>query len=524
MKLGGRYPVLFLTLFGAYAYFHQGGGWNQNSRFNQVRSLTEEGRWTINRFWAYAARDGGGELLERSEVPDPMPPGFVPRGVNTLDVALYEGRIYPNKPPGTTLLALPAYAVAWRLERLLGVDPEAWQTLNLNLYLVTVFSIGLAGACLGVLVFGLSRRLHPDLDGSRHAAAALALGLGTLILPFSTMFFDHVAAAAATLAGFGLVFAACEAAEKRRRARRLVAAGLVLGCGVVVNYTVILATALFALDAAARLRRRSAELGFLVAGGLLPAVFLLWYHDRAFGSMWTIANTHQPQLFLDEGHVIGVFSLPDAALAVELLVGSERGLLTSSPVLVLVIYGLAEAFRRKRRRLEAGLSLAVLGVFLLMNVSYNWWHGGNSFGPRLLIPAVPLLALHLAPAFARWPRASAGLAAVSTALVLAATAANPQVPADVEHPMLEYVLPGFFSGGADAGTAVSDPVSRNATGVYEAYPFRVFGPGSRPARWNSFNLGEFVRPHSAASLLPLLVVLTCGTLWLLRRPPAKAER
>ena len=31
--------VIFVTLMVAYGYFHQGGGWNQNVRFDQVRSL-----------------------------------------------------------------------------------------------------------------------------------------------------------------------------------------------------------------------------------------------------------------------------------------------------------------------------------------------------------------------------------------------------------------------------------------------------------------------------------------------------
>ena len=34
-------------------------------------------------------------------------------------------------------------------------------------------------------------------------------------------------------------------------------------------------------------------------------------------------------------------------------------------------------------------------TFLLMNVSFNGWHGGSSFGPRYLIPAIPFLALAL---------------------------------------------------------------------------------------------------------------------------------
>ena len=36
--------LLFTTAFIAFAYFHQGGGWNQNVRFAMVRAIVEEGR------------------------------------------------------------------------------------------------------------------------------------------------------------------------------------------------------------------------------------------------------------------------------------------------------------------------------------------------------------------------------------------------------------------------------------------------------------------------------------------------
>jgi len=38
---GPRGPerAIVLTLFVCFAYFFQGGGWNQNSRFDQVRAI-----------------------------------------------------------------------------------------------------------------------------------------------------------------------------------------------------------------------------------------------------------------------------------------------------------------------------------------------------------------------------------------------------------------------------------------------------------------------------------------------------
>ena len=48
--------VLFLTCWFAFAWFNQGGGWNQNSRFGEVRAIVEEGRFAIDDFFSVFAR------------------------------------------------------------------------------------------------------------------------------------------------------------------------------------------------------------------------------------------------------------------------------------------------------------------------------------------------------------------------------------------------------------------------------------------------------------------------------------
>jgi hypothetical protein len=67
------------------------------------------------------------------------------------------------------------------------------------------------------------------------------------------------------------------------------------------------------------------------------------------------------------------------------------------------------------------------------------------------------------------------------------------------------------------------PVSANPTGIYEPEPYRLFPPGSEPAIWNSFNVGEFVLPRSRASLLPLLAITGCLYLGAFRACASRAE-
>jgi len=148
--------VIFFFLFFTYGYFHQGGGWNQNSRFDQIRSIVESGKFEINDYMVYrAASDLSSQPgLARFSVPPGVRLEQIASIANTGDVALFQGRVYPNKPPGTVLAGVPAYMVIYQLERLLGFDPDDWWTLTINAYLTTVFSVSLL-PLLCVLILGL---------------------------------------------------------------------------------------------------------------------------------------------------------------------------------------------------------------------------------------------------------------------------------------------------------------------------------------------------------------------------------
>src|SRR6187402_1652323 len=54
--------ALFIACFFAFAYFNQGGGWNQNARFAEVRAMVEEGRFAIDNFLIYRRDDATGDL------------------------------------------------------------------------------------------------------------------------------------------------------------------------------------------------------------------------------------------------------------------------------------------------------------------------------------------------------------------------------------------------------------------------------------------------------------------------------
>ena len=151
---------------------------------------------------------------------------------------------------------------------------------------------------------------------------------------------------------------------------------------------------------------------------LLPGAALLWTYDRiAFGAPWDAAV-----YYADDGPeqqragAPGV-GLPRAESRWPTFLGS-RGLLVVSPVLAAAACGL-RPLRRRGFGAEALLCASPTVVFLVAEFGRFLPDGGLSPGPRFFVPALPLLALGLGPAFARFPRATPALAGASA---VAATA------------------------------------------------------------------------------------------------------
>lgn len=116
---------------------------------------------------------------------------------------------------------------------------------------------------------------------------------------------------------------------------------------------------------------------------LLGAVFLLWIEHAKSGS-WTLPRPED----------LAPPAQWPAALA-GLLISPGMGLLWMAPLVLLVPFGIA----RTRRRGERLLERVLVGVFLATLVSaiaIRGWHGGWSYGPRLLLPALPFLWLAVA--------------------------------------------------------------------------------------------------------------------------------
>ena len=451
---------LFALVFGTYAYFYQAGGWNQNSRFDLTRAIVERGTLSIDAFQE-----------------------------NTGDKALRDGHWYTDKAPGLSLLAVPAYAL---------VHAVRAGAVVAGSYLGTVFAVALPSALAALQLYALGRVI--GLSAPWSAALTLAYALGTLALPYSTIFYGHQLSAALGLSAFALVW--------RRRAPML--AGLLLGLAVAVDYTSVVLVIAVMGYAVVKLRARGVL--WLIAGGVPIALALGAYHAAAFGHPLALPYEFVLQEHRRMGWFMGI-AAPDPRVMGALLVGPYRGLFFGSPWLVAGIPGLAVLARRGFRA-EAITCGGIAFAYLLLNAGLVDWHGGWAMGPRYLIPAIPFLAVGAMGLVLAWPpgtparRMLAGVGgaavAVSFALMLMGTAVRPDVPLTIARPFTQFVIPSFWHGRVARSNHAID--GEGVSGVRAAW-----------------NLGHLVGLDRLPTLLPLAAWMALTGWWLARAVRAEDE-
>ncbi len=303
-----------------------------------------------------------------------IPPG--------IDIARspVDGRLYPNKPPGATVLAAVGYGALRVAAAVRGHDPTLREVM---------WVVRLVGGLLPALALAwfMLRRF-----GSSAPALVLLL-VGTPIVSYARLLFGHVPAAALLCAGVIVVADALGDPERRRRA---FFGGMLAASAVAFEYGAVfggIPLAVLVIRAARDPNRRPVALA-AVAGAALPIALLALYHDAVFGSPWTTPYHHVVDKAFAATHARGLLglALPTANSLYEHLLSPWGGLLYWAPLCVLAL-GLAVA-RFKTLTPIARLTTVTFGVLLAFNLGLTQT-GGWRVGPRYLVVAMPLLVVPL---------------------------------------------------------------------------------------------------------------------------------
>ena len=460
--------VVFIFLAFVYAYFFQGGGWNQNAQFDTVRAIAERGTLEIT-----------------------------PYAANTGDAVAHGDKVFSNKPPGLALLGSPVYAALQRAERALGLDPMNVYIVNTNAHVVTFWAAGLPAALLGLALYYYFRRQSVSVASSTLLAGAF--GLGTLILPYSGVLFTHSLVAMCLFTAFLLI------TGKEPGRGTIAAAGALLGYAMVTKYLASPVAGFCLVYLIWRFRRDLRWL-HLLWGPAAAAGVILTCNYWAYGSPWMTIYSVYPESFTADGLFMGVLDWPDIRRLYWLSIHPYRGLLYCCPVLFLSLAGLVIAFRQRRIDPAGRLALAVCAYYLLFNLTFNGWTGGWGIGPRYLIPALPFLYTFTHHALRRLKWTALPVMGLSVFLMVGVTAVCVMIPAENFGPPIDInptarALDVLFEGR----------VSISRQSVLDRNPATAL-PGGLDDWWDAYNLGEVWGLEGPVSLLPVAaaVVLFCG--------------
>jgi len=367
---------------------------------------------------------------DAAQEPFPLPAGPAPLTTLTLSVLLLIGLVANVRPIGAgDTRATEHVAASLVRERDFDLDeypavepPFARDEAGHRVSIYPVLS-----AVLAAPVFAAAGRVAAldengtALAGKLAAALLSALAAGVLFVALALRHGESAAAGCAALFAFGTsVWSTSQALWQHPAAVLFLCwavlwmvkaeyepvwagrVGLPLGLALAARHADAALVAVLAVSVAARWPRR---IPALALWGLPGPLFVLLYDAAYFG---------HPLRHGFSGS-LGRFSEPWGVGHLGLLLSPAKGLLVFTPLVVVAAVGLARSVRSGERWLPLTLGGAALAHWLLIG-RWSEWHGGESWGPRLMTDALPPLFLFLPEGFDALPRLGRLLAALSVAV------------------------------------------------------------------------------------------------------------
>ena len=467
--------LLGLLSFLSFLYFYEGGGWNQNSRFDLLRAIVERHTLQIDAYHQ-----------------------------NTQDKAHFAGHYYSDKAPGLVFLAVPFALAARPALRIARIDADSPRGEIALSYIASAGAVALPAALAGTCLFFLGLRFGGDLSGA--AFGALVMCLGTPLWAYASLFWAHALVAACLIFAFASALKLREHTSTRGDFLWALAVGLSAGWATVTEYPAAPASAMVALLALVQAwPRGNAARWRVIAGvglGATICVFvLLGYLHAAFGTFRPSYSYYDPNSFSfmrQQGYMGLTYPHPDRLL--KIMFGCARGLFFASPVLAAAVVGLWWLSKQTAHRAAAATAAAIVAYYFLFNASFYWWKAGLTFGPRYAGACIPFLCIGLAVAWGRatrgWRRILVGLALCGVMMALMVISTTSQLSMQDSCPIMHSTWPAFWAGRL--------ALNRDS--------MLTLAEAGSSGRYGAFNFGQLLGLRGLASLIPLLATWSLAAL------------
>ncbi len=306
------------------------------------------------------------------------------RDTNLVQVRGVNEHLYSQYGPGQALAAVPWTAAGLLMGKLFPNDQAGFVLRLVDATFDVLMASGIVGlfAALG-LGLGYSRKASLFTAGS--------FAFATFLWPHSRTFFSETLVALCLFASFYLVFLSTHnAPQATRRADLLLAlSGALFALAVATKVQYVVALPAFQVYVWWRVSntmstpRQTVGLSAWWAGGLLVGLVpLLVYNYTSFGNVFTTGYGTDLR---------SIFTYPLAEGLYGLLLSPGKGIVWYALPVLLTLWGLPRFARKFKAEalLFALVALPVLTLFAL----YPFWHGDGSWGPRYLVPVLPLMML-----------------------------------------------------------------------------------------------------------------------------------
>lgn len=392
---------LFFVLLLVFTLFLSWGGDNSWSRYSLTASIVENQSFNIEGY-SHTTVD---KLTSRSNFID-----LNKSRNSSAKVFEKSERIYTDKAPFSSFIAIPAYILAdsiakegadiWPKDGLSSDPIKLSLETSLKMILITFTTSAVFGAGLIAMIYSY---LKDKTDPETALYTSLILGVSTPIFTYSSSYFGVINAA---FFGFASFLALERSGEDKTRFWTVLS-GIFTAVAVSFEYYAglfFLGIVIYLIASGERLKTR-----YFISGAFLGSLPLMLYHYLISGNPLLPPAFH-PQL-ASSGPLGGPCTIFPSCYedylgfvfydisrlvntSLRLLISPTRGLLFYSPILALAVPGFVEIYRKNRVRsiLFPGIFL----LFLLMQASRQNWLAGISFGPRYVVASLPFLALPLA--------------------------------------------------------------------------------------------------------------------------------